>query len=116
MRTALLVSLGLFLGALPVSADQVSANPQATARLGALRPARSPNPYAKLFDAREALKQAVQNEVQKSQSKRKIVCGMTIIEADPYFDQKMKVTAPAGDNVRYTIRAVGPAVCNSQGQ
>jgi hypothetical protein len=114
MRTALLVSLALFLGALPVAADQATANPQATARLGALRPGRSPSPYAKLFDAREALKQAVQNEVQKSQSQSKIVCGMTIIEADPYFDQKMKVTPPKDGNVRYVTRAVDPAVCNSQ--
>jgi hypothetical protein len=112
MRTAFLFSIGLFLGALPVSADQASVNPQPTARLGEQRPARSSNPYAKLFDAREALKQAVQSEAQKSGSKSKIVCGMTIIEADPYFDQKMKVTLPKNDNVRYTIRAVDPAVCN----
>ncbi len=31
MRTALLVSMGLLLGALPVSADQAAVNPQATA-------------------------------------------------------------------------------------
>ena len=47
-------------------------------------------------------------------SKPKVVCGMTIIEADPYFDQKMKVTPPKAGNVRYVIRAVDPAVCNSQ--
>ena len=113
MRTAVLVSLGLLIGALPVSADQASANPQATARLGALRPARSPNPYAKLFDAREALKQAVQTEVHKNEAKSKVVCGMTIIEADPYFDQEMKVTPLKDDHVRYTIRAVDPTVCNA---
>ena len=38
---------------------------------------------------------------------------MTIIEADPYFDQKMKVTPPKDDHVRYTIRAVDPTVCNA---
>jgi len=113
MRTALLLSIGLFLGALPVSADQTSVNPKATARLGALRPAGSSNPWSKLFDAGEALKQAVQTEVQKNEAKSKVVCGMTIIEADPYFDQRMKVTPPKDDNVRYTIRAVDPTVCNS---
>ena len=113
MRTALLFSIGLFLGAIPLSADQASVNTQAPA-LGGLRPARSSNPYAKLFEARAALKQAVQNEAQKLESKSKIVCGMTIIEADPYFDQKMKVTLPKDDNVRYTIRAVDPVVCSSQ--
>ena len=113
MRTVLLLSMGLFLGALPVSADQTQVNPQANARLGALRATQSSNPYAKLFDARTALKLAVQNEAQKNASKSTIVCGMTIIEADPYFDQKMKVTPPKDDNVRYTIRAVDPPVCNS---
>ena len=38
---------------------------------------------------------------------------MTIIEADPFFDQKMKVTPPKDAGVRYTIRAVDPALCNS---
>jgi hypothetical protein len=113
MRTALLFSIGLFLGALPVSADQASVNPPATARLGALRPAPSSNPYATLFDAREALNPAVQSPAQKLESKSKIVCGMTIIEADPYFDQKMQVTPPKGDEVRYTIRAFDPPVCNA---
>ena len=113
MRSALLLSIGLFLGAIPVSAGQASVNPQATARLGALRPTQSANPYAKLFEAREALEQAVQSEAQKHESKKEIVCGMTIIEADPYFDQKMKVTPPKDANVRYTIRAVDPAVCNT---
>lgn len=112
MRTAVLFSIGLFLGALPVSADQAPVNPQARTRFGALR-GQSSNPYSKLFDTREALKQAVENEAQKSGAKSKIVCGMTIIEADPYFDQKMKVTPPKDDKVRYTIRAVDPAVCNS---
>jgi hypothetical protein len=113
MRTALIVSMGLFIGVLPVSAGQASVNPQATSRLGALRPQKA-NPYAKLFDAREALKQAVRSEAQKLEPKAKVVCGMTIIEADPYFDQKMKVTPPKAGNVRYVIRAVDPAVCNSQ--
>ena len=114
MRTALIVSMGLFIGVLPVSAGQASVNPQATSRLGALRPAQRANPYAKLFEAREALKQAVRSEAQKFEPKSKVVCGMTIIEADPYFDQKMKVTPPKDGNVRYVIRAVDPAVCNSQ--
>ena len=37
---------------------------------------------------------------------------MTMIEADPSFDQKMKVTPPKDPNVRYTIRAVDPPICN----
>ena len=38
---------------------------------------------------------------------------MTIIEADPFFDQKMKVTPPKDPTVRYTIRAVDPPICAS---
>jgi len=111
MRTALIVSMGLFIGVLPVSARQASVNPQATSRLGALRPAQKANPYAKLFDAREALKQAVRSEAQKLEPKSKVVCGMTIIEADPFFDQKMRIAPDRDANVKYTIRAADPPIC-----
>jgi hypothetical protein len=56
------------------------------------------------------LKQA-QQQVAQAAPKRKNVCGMTIIEADPFFDQKMKVSPPKDPNVRYTIRAVEPSIC-----
>jgi hypothetical protein len=108
MRNALFISLTLLTVAIPVHGDQPAASPQSTTQFGALRP--SQNPYAKLFEVRDALKQA-QQQVAPSAPKKTIVCGMTIIEADPFFDQKMKVTPPKDPNVRYTIRAVEPSIC-----
>jgi hypothetical protein len=109
MRHALFISLTLLASAIPLSADQPSAAPRSTALFGALRPPQN-GPYAKLFEAREALEQA-QQQVAQAAPKRKNVCGMTIIEADPFFDQKMKVSPPKDPNVRYTIRAVEPSIC-----
>ena len=108
MRNALFISLTLLAG--PVSADQAAPNAVSTAQFGALR-SQASNPYSRLFEVRSALKQ-VQSALTKQAPKRTIVCGMTIIEADPSFDQKMKVTPPKDANVRYTIRAVDPPVCN----
>ena len=111
MRNAVFISLTLLAGANSVHADQPSVAPQSTAQFGAHRPSPN-NPYAKLFETRDALKR-VQQDAAKDGPKRKVVCGMTIIEADPFFDQKMKVTPPKDAGVRYTIRAVDPALCNS---
>jgi hypothetical protein len=110
MRNAPFISLMLFAAAIPVKADQPTVTAQSTAQFGALRPAQK-NPYAKLFEARDALKQALQ-QVAQDAPKSKTVCGMTIIEADPLFDAKMRVTPPKDANLRYTIRAVDPPVCN----
>ena len=110
MRHALFISLTLLAGAVPVNADQPTATPPSTARFGAQRPSPN-NPYATLFEARENLKQALQQQVAQAAPKKKILCGTTIIEADPFFDQKMKVTPPKDPNVRYTIRAVDPPIC-----
>ena len=108
---ALFISVTLLAGAVPVSADQAALNPSAAAQFGALRPQAS-DPYSRLFEVRGALKQA-QSALAKGAPKKTVVCGMTIIEADPFFDQKMKVTPPKDPNVRYTIRAVPPPVCAS---
>ena len=110
MLNALFISITLLAGAVPVFADQAP-NPSRAAPFGTLRPQAS-NPYSRLFEVREALKQAQQQAMQGA-PKKTIVCGMTIIEADPFFDQKMKVTPPKDPNVRYTIRAVPPPVCAS---
>lgn len=109
MRHALFLSLTLLASAIPLSADQPSAAPRSTGQFGARRPPQN-NPYARLFEVREAVTQAPQ-QVGQAAPKKKIVCGMTIIEADPFFDQKMKVTPPKDPKVRYTIRAVEPSIC-----
>jgi len=97
MRNAVFVSLILLACAIPLSADQTL---------------KSKNPYARLFEARDLLTQAQQQHAAQGAPKKKIVCGTTIIEADPLFDQKMKVTPPKDPNVRYTIRGVEPPICN----
>ena len=109
MRHTLFIALTLLAATSPAGADQAAVTPQSTARLGALRAAQR-DPYARLFEVREAVKQVQQGAV-KDAPKKDVVCGMTIIEADPYFDQKMKVTPPKDPNVRYTIRAVEPPIC-----
>lgn len=109
MRNAVFVALMLLACAVPVSADQPTAAPRSTAQFGVLRPTQK-NPYARLFEARDALKQSLQQAAEGA-PKKKIVCGMTIIEANPFFDQNMKVTSPKDANVRYTIRAVEPPIC-----
>jgi hypothetical protein len=113
MRHAIVLSSILAAGAMPVSADQQSVDPSATARFGSLRQAQA-NPYGRLFEVREALKQATE-QASKSAApapKKKIVCGMTVIEVGPEIDPKMGVTPPKGDKVKHTIRAIDPPICN----
>jgi hypothetical protein len=43
-------------------------------------------------------------------AKPAIVCGMTIIPADPKIDPKMRV-APRADGTTYTLKVVPPTVC-----
>jgi hypothetical protein len=94
--------------AAPVVAGQSSPAPHPNTRLGALRATRPADSYGKLFDVARDFKSPVQVPT-PSQPRR--VCGMTIVEADPYFDQKM--IAPKHDrNLKYTIRAIDPPVCN----
>jgi hypothetical protein len=82
----------------------------ATARFGALRPAQ-PNPYAKLFDARP-LSISDSQLSNKGESKRTVVCGLTIVQGDPQIDPKIFVTKK-NDTVDYTLRKVEPPLCKS---
>jgi hypothetical protein len=113
MRHAIVISSILLAGAVPASADQQTVDRSATARFGVLRPAQA-NPYGRLFEAREALKQATEQAAKNATPapKKKIVCGMTVIEVGPALDPKMGVTPPQDDKVTYTIRAIDPPVCN----
>jgi hypothetical protein len=95
----------------PVAADQAVVNPQANARLGALRSAQPANPYEKLFQARESLKQALDQQTAKPAPKTKIVCGMMVVEADPSLDPRMAVTPPQDPKLSYAIRVFEPPVC-----
>jgi hypothetical protein len=111
MRKALVIAAVLLTGVIPASADQRVPDPSLSARLGALRAAQGPSPYSKLFEVRSALKQAGQDAQKSPAPRRRVVCGMTVIEVGPELDPKMAVAAPSDDKTRYTIRAVDPPVC-----
>jgi hypothetical protein len=49
---------------------------------------------------------------QKSTAGPTVVCGMTLIPADPKVDPKMKVPVP-DRGVAYTMRVVPPTVCKA---
>lgn len=86
----LVVALGFLVSAQPLAASQ-SANPPRK------------NPFSKLFapDPKPQPREA---------GKPTVVCGMTLIPADPSIDPKI-VVAPQRGNTRFTIRAVPPPVC-----
>ena len=107
----ILVSAILLAGTSPVAADQAIPSPQATTRLGALRSSKPPDPYGKLFQARAAFTQAVEQQTAKAAPKAKVVCGMLIVEADPSLDPKMAVTPPQDRTLSYAIRVFEPPIC-----
>jgi hypothetical protein len=49
---------------------------------------------------------------QKSTPKPTVVCGMTLVPADPKFDPQMRVTVP-DRGAAYSMRAVPPTVCKA---
>jgi hypothetical protein len=108
--------IALLLAAAPAWADQPSSSPSSTTGLGALR---SSDPYKKLFELQTDSKFELQNDWKKmlgqtregTIAKPKLVCGMTIIPADPKIDPKMVIALPSG-GVDYKIRAVDPPICN----
>lgn len=74
------------------------------------------NPYSKLFDAdvkKAAAQQQVRQQVPQAQAQQRprVVCGMTMVPADPKIDSKMVIEVPRRDDVRHTIRAIEPPTC-----
>ena len=47
-----------------------------------------------------------------SPSKAMVVCGMTLVPADPKFDSRMRVAAP-DSRVSYTMRTSPPPICKT---
>ena len=70
------------------------------------------NPYQQLFQTRDL--KAVARMQQRNEAPRpsapRVVCGMTIIPADPKIDPKMAIGRPR-DDVRYTMRSIEPSIC-----
>jgi hypothetical protein len=62
-------------------------------------------PYVVDWGARPATKQ-------KPATVPTIVCGMTLVPADPKVDPKMRVEAPER-GVTFTMRAVPPTICKA---
>lgn len=110
MVNAIVVML-ILAAAPPAFAGQSSPAPRTSPRFGALRPAQSADPYRKLFEAQAALKQAVESATPKADLKPSVVCGMTIIPADPSIDPKMLFPRKA-DGVDYKLRVITPTICN----
>ena len=98
MRNAAIVVLMLS-AAVPVFADQFAP--------GA---ARAKDPYRTLFRGQELLKKV--EVAQPAVPKAKVVCGMTIIPVTPAIDPNIALEPKKQDEVRYTIRAIDPPVCN----
>ena len=44
----------------------------------------------------------------------RVVCGMTMIPADPSIDRRMRVVRPRTPDVRHTIRELQPPICSSR--
>jgi hypothetical protein len=72
----------------------------------------STEPYKKLFQQpgleQDALKQRLREALRQAEAKQgpRVVCGMTLIPANPGIDPKMAIEPPARDDVRYTLRAI----------
>jgi hypothetical protein len=105
----------LFACVIAVGAEQPVPDSHLRARLGALR--SGGDPYRQLFSAAKFPKPGPAVATSPSQptppavSKPRVVCGMTILPADPKADPKM-VLEPKKDGVDYTIRAIDPPICN----
>lgn len=76
------------------------------------------DPYKKLFQQPSLEKAALQQQVQEvlrqaqaRQQRPRVVCGMTLLPADPVIDPKMAIEPPSRDGVRHTIRAIEPPAC-----
>jgi hypothetical protein len=78
-------------------------------------PARSSrNPYSRLFGAgREVPHRKVEQATppaSKSQAAPRVVCGMTVVPADPGVDSRFLVARPPTPT-RFTLRVIEPSLC-----
>ena len=109
MSVRLLVALAVsFSSAQPVFGDGTASqqpSPQPA-------PMRRVDPYKKLFQ-QPPLDQTARAERRAdaaASTAPRVVCGMTVIPADPNIDPKMIIRRPP-DDTRYTIRVIPPPLC-----
>jgi hypothetical protein len=94
-----------------IFASSVFASPSGVGQSGWQR---KPNPYSDLFQPAPLVKPGERTQATPpSTEKPKMVCGMTVIPADPSIDPRFKFMIPAPDRpTKFTIRAIDPAICN----
>jgi hypothetical protein len=73
---------------------------------------RRSNPYSSLFQPAPLVKPGEHTQAMPPPppAKPKVVCGMTVIPADPRIDPKFTI-APPDRQTKYTIRAIEPPIC-----
>lgn len=85
----------------------VSVSPAAAQSKYAPEPA---NPYKNLFQPKTIEQAARSQQRADNTAKPRVVCGMTLIPADPGIDPKIYV-APRNDATHDTMRVIPPAIC-----
>jgi hypothetical protein len=106
MKNAI-VALVMLAAASPVLANQSTPEWRATPRLDVVRPWHS-DAQKKLFELQRDLKAAMP----ATANRPKVVCGMTIIPADPKIDPKMLFAPKSDSGIEYKLRAIDPPICN----
>jgi len=81
------------------------------ATFGALRQDVPAKPYRKLFAPEAPARQALPPAAQQPAPKRRVVCGLTVVEVDKSIDPKMVREFKDANRPRPTIRAVDPPLC-----
>ena len=80
------------------------------ATFGALRQESPAKPYRKLFAPDAPARQAQPPAGQQPAPKRRVVCGLTVIEVEKSIDPKMVRESKDANRPSPTIRAVDPPV------
>ena len=106
-RCALSWGIGILVTA--IFTGSVFASPASTAQSGWRRKS---NPYSDLFQPSPLVKPSEHTQVTQpsASAKPKVVCGMTVIPADPGIDPKFIVPLPDRPT-RYTMRLIEPPIC-----
>lgn len=87
----------------------VSASPAPTAQSGWQRKS---NPYSGLFQPFTPVKpnERTQATPPSTPAKPRVVCGMTVIPADPSIDPKFTIPPP-DRSTKFTMRLIEPPIC-----
>jgi hypothetical protein len=93
-----------------IFASEGSASPAPVAQSG-WQPHKS-NPYSGLFQPAPLVKptEGTQATQPATSAKPKVVCGMTIIPADPSIDPKF-TKVPPDRSTKFTMRLIEPPIC-----